>query len=59
MSTDKKFTSDEILYTSLGDNYKAIKNYLKAEEAYRHASFMVPDKFYPLYLLANLYYETG
>ena len=53
------FTSDEILYTTLGDTYKALKRYSEAEEAYRHASYMVPHKLYPLYLLAMLYDETG
>jgi O-antigen ligase len=53
------FTSDEILYTTLGDTYKALKRYSEAEEAYLHASFMVPHKLYPLYLLARLYDETG
>jgi len=53
------FTSDEILYTTIGDTYKALKRYSEAEEAYLHASFMVPHKLYPLYLLANLYSETG
>ncbi|MCX6326524.1 MAG: hypothetical protein NT144_07730, partial [Bacteroidia bacterium] len=53
------FTSDEILYTTLGDTYKALKRYSEAEEAYLHASFMVPHKLYPRYLLANLYSETG
>ncbi|MCX6327683.1 MAG: hypothetical protein NT144_13685 [Bacteroidia bacterium] len=53
------FTSDEILYTTLGDTYKALKRYSEAEEAYQYASFMVPHKLYPLYLLAMLYDETG
>jgi tetratricopeptide (TPR) repeat protein len=52
------FTSDEILYTTLGDTYKALKRYSEAEEAYKHAIFMVPHKLYPIYLLANLYGET-
>lgn len=53
------YTSDEVLYTTIGDTYKALKRYSKAEESYRHASYMVPHKLYPLYLLANLYAETG
>ena len=52
------FPSDEILST-LGDTYKALKRYSETEEAYQHASFMVPHKLYPLYLLAMLYDETG
>jgi tetratricopeptide (TPR) repeat protein len=52
-------TSDEILYTTQGDTYKALKNYSRAEEAYQQASLMVPAMLYPKYLLANLYEETG
>lgn len=55
----KEFTSDEILYCSLGDSYKAIKLYDKAESAYIHATFMVPFKLYSLYLLAEFYDTTG
>jgi tetratricopeptide (TPR) repeat protein len=47
------------LYTTSGDTYKALKRYSEAEEAYQHASIMVPHKLYPLYLLAMLYDETG
>ncbi|MBN1181175.1 MAG: O-antigen ligase family protein [Bacteroidales bacterium] len=53
------FTSDYILYTTLGDAYKGIKQYGKAEAAYQHAIYMEPHKFYPHYLLAKLYFETG
>ena len=59
LNNTKKFTSDEILYCSLGDSYKACKMHNDAEEAYKYASFMVPHKLYPLYLLALLYDETG
>ena len=53
------FTSDEVLYTTLGDSYKALKKYSDAEGAYQLASFMVPQKLYPLYLLVKLFNETG
>jgi tetratricopeptide (TPR) repeat protein len=52
-------TSDDILYTTLGDSYKSLKRYSEAENAYQYASFMAPHKLYPNYLLANLYTETG
>jgi len=51
--------SDPILYTALGDSYKAMKEYKKAENAYLQSWYMEPDKFYPKYLLAKLYNETG
>ena len=38
---------------------KATGEYMKAEEQYQLAAYTVPHKFYPLYLLAKLYEETG
>ena len=43
----------------LGDAYKGLNQYDKAESNYQLASNMVPVKFYPLYCLAKLYSETG
>jgi tetratricopeptide (TPR) repeat protein len=54
----KQLRSDPILYTTLGDAYKTLKEYSKAENAYKHAWQMVPHKFYPGYLLAKLYDES-
>ena len=51
--------SDPILYSALGDSYKALKEYKKAEDAYRQSWYMEPGKFYPKYLLAKLYDENG
>jgi tetratricopeptide (TPR) repeat protein len=55
----KRFTSDEYLYTSLGGSYRAVKDFRMTEGSYLHASFIVPHKFYPLYLLAKRYDENG
>jgi O-antigen ligase len=54
-----KLTSDHVLYCTLGDAYKADKEYTKAENAYLFASSMVPHLLYPHYLLAILYNESG
>ncbi len=51
--------SDPILYTTLGDTYKALGLIEQAEKAYLHAWQMVPHKFYPKYLLAKLYNQNG
>ena len=53
------YTSDEILYTTIGETYKIFKKFDAAEKSYKHALLMVPHKLFPQYLLANLYYETG
>jgi tetratricopeptide (TPR) repeat protein len=51
--------SDPVTYTALGDCYKGINDYRKAEEAYRHAWQIIPNRFYPLYLLAKLHDESN
>ena len=53
------FYNNTILYTTLGDCYKNIHQYQKAEESYLLAYNMVPNRLYPIYLLAKLYHETG
>jgi O-antigen polymerase len=55
----KNYLNNTILYTALGDSYKAIGNYLEAEAAYKKAQHILPGRFYPGYLLAKLYQETG
>ena len=55
----KPYLNNTILYTCLGNNYKALGKNAEAEQAYLHAWHMAPAKFYPLYLLAKLYDETG
>ncbi|MBI9063132.1 MAG: O-antigen ligase family protein [Marinilabiliaceae bacterium] len=59
LSEASNFRSDPILYTTLGDTYKALHTYDQAEKAYWHAWQMVPHKFYPKYLLVKLYDENG
>lgn len=55
----KRYYSNTILYAALGDLYKAQEQYNKAEHAYLHAWYMVPHRFYPKYLLAKLYRDSG
>ncbi len=59
LERSKSFVNNTILYTALGDSYKATGQTSKAEIAYIHAWQMVPSRFYPKYLLAKLYDETG
>ncbi|MFA7491856.1 MAG: hypothetical protein WCY58_13975, partial [Mariniphaga sp.] len=54
-----KSYKDEFSFIALGDGYKAVGEYGKAEDQYLLAASMVPHKFYPNYLLAKLYDETG
>lgn len=55
----KQYLNNTILYTALGDSYKAQEQFSQAEVAYLQAWYMVPARFYPLYLLATLYNNTG
>ncbi|MDR2040603.1 MAG: O-antigen ligase family protein [Bacteroidales bacterium] len=53
------YGSDPMVYNCMGNNFKAMEEYQKAEEAYIRASQIVPNRHYPLYLLMKLYEETG
>lgn len=55
----KKHLQNTVLYTTLGDSYKALGNFKSAEKLYQTAANMVPAQFYPLYLLAKLYKKSG
>ena len=54
----KQHINTTIIETTLGDAYKGIKQYDKAEIAYQQAANMIPVRFYPMYLLAKLYEES-
>lgn len=55
----ENYYKDEFSFIALGDVYKELNLTQKAEIQYQMAADMVPHKFYPLYLLAKLYNETG
>jgi len=48
-----------VVYTALGDSYKALGKPVEAGQSYLTAWHMNPSRFYPKYLLAKLYAETG
>lgn len=50
-----KHSADPMFYNAIGDNYKDLGKYDKAEESYIHAHNMVPDRLYPLVLQMELY----
>lgn len=54
-----KLSSDPMFWNVMGNNSLAMGRYEEAEERYIHAFLMVPNRMYPLYLLANLYYAEG
>ncbi|MDR0603600.1 MAG: O-antigen ligase family protein [Bacteroidales bacterium] len=50
---------DPMLYNIMGKNCQALKQYALAEQSFRKASNLVPNRLYPHYLLAKLYHEMG
>ncbi len=52
-------SGDPMFYSVRGNNAKAAGRYGEAEYYYRHAFKMLPNRLYPLYLLAVLYHEQG
>ena len=47
------------LHLFQGNNHLALKQYKMAEDCYLMASNMIPNRFYPKYLLVKLYQETN
>lgn len=54
-----EMSSDPMFWNVMGNNSLAMGRYREAEYRYKHAFYMVPNRLYPLYLLAKLYYEEG
>ncbi len=54
----QNYQGGQILNIILGDAYTGLGKYNEAEEAYRHASTIIPHKFYPMYLRAKMYHKS-
>ena len=54
-----EISSDPMFWNVMGNNSLALGRYREAEERYKRAFYMVPNRLYPLYLLAKLYEEEG
>ncbi len=50
---------DPMFWNVMGNNSLALGRYKEAEERYKHAFYMVPNRLYPLNLLAKLYHSVG
>lgn len=55
----ENYLNNSIIQTSLGDNYRVLKDYKNAEKHYQKASDMIPNQLYPVFLLAKMYEEKG
>lgn len=51
--------SDPMFWNVMGNNSLALGKYSEAEERYKHAFYMVPNRLYPLYLIAKMYNYEG
>ena len=54
-----QLSADPMIRNIMGKNYQTTKQYTQAESAFLKASHMVPNRLYPLYLLAQMYNESG
>lgn len=54
-----KISSNPMFWNVMGNNSLAQGRYREAEERYKHAFYMVPNRLYPLTLLAKLYHTEG
>lgn len=52
-------SADPMFYVLIGNNYKEMRQYELAEQAYQKAFAVMPNRLYPLYRLMLLYNETG
>ena len=59
LSLGTRVSSDPMFWNVMGNNSKALGKFREAESRYKSAFRMVPNRLYPLYLLAKLYYEEG
>lgn len=51
-------SADPMFWNVMGNNYKAMGESAEAERCYRQAYNILPNRLYPLYLLARLYRDT-
>lgn len=54
-----KCSADPMFYVLMGNNYKDMKHYDLAEQAYQKAYSVMPNRLYPLYQLMMLYHDCG
>ena len=55
----ENYLCDPVIYTTMGECYKALKRFNEAERSYLYAHNIVPAKFQPKYLLFHLYRDIG
>jgi tetratricopeptide (TPR) repeat protein len=59
LSKGIKICCDPMFYNLMGENYQKRKQYEQAEACFMKSSSLVPNRIYPYYLRAKLYFEMG
>ena len=54
-----EISCNPMFWIIMGNNNLAMGNIDYAENLYKHAFYMVPNRLYPLSLIAKLYYQEG
>ncbi len=52
-------SSDPMFYNIMGNNYRSLGEYARAEAMYEKAFSVLPNRLYPLYLLTKLHHERS
>lgn len=55
----KDYQNDPPLYCNIGLNYYGLGQYQEAEQSFLKAHHMIPNRWYPEYLLAKNYFSIG
>ena len=53
-----QLSSDPMFYNIMGNNFKGLEDFDHAENAYKYAFNILPNRIYPLYLLMKLYTDN-
>ena len=59
LSEGTEISSDPMFWIVMGNNNLSLERYEEAEQCYKHAFYMVPNRLYPLCRLAELYIKMG
>ncbi|HTN68566.1 MAG TPA: O-antigen ligase family protein, partial [Dysgonamonadaceae bacterium] len=59
LSRGLQVSCDPMFYNVKGRNYHEMGEYDKAETAYTHSTYLLPERIYPYYLLTKLYADSA
>jgi len=59
LSRGLQISCDPMFYNVKGRNYHEMGEYGKAEIAYSHSTYLLPERIYPYYLLTKLYADSA